>query len=199
MSTIAPSHPVSADMFATHPQYAEVRRDVHPAPPRYRNELGKFRVYRDSSCTACGTCVTLCPHGVHKRPAGYRQPIRPFDYRCIGLDCEKTYHFCISACPSGALSLSTNPAFETLGDYRWTPDLLASTWAMAETGQCPPSHLESEVGASGGGFDKLRFRFPEAPPRDLRKEDISTELLLNRRKDSRHKVKIDVPWYGGGM
>jgi len=33
----------------------------------------------------------------------------------------------------------------------------------------------------------------------LRREDISTELLLNRRNDGRPRVKIDVPWYGGGM
>ena len=86
-----------------------------------------------------------------------------------------------------------------MGDYRWTPDLLVSTWQMAETGRPPGRHLESEVGASGGGFDRLRFRFPDAPPADLRREDISTELLLNRRNDSRPKITIDVPWYGGGM
>jgi glutamate synthase domain-containing protein 2/NAD-dependent dihydropyrimidine dehydrogenase PreA subunit len=179
--------------------YTEVRREVHLAPPRYRNEIGKFHVHRDSQCLACGKCVSVCPHEVHVRPAGYRQPIRPFDYRCVGFECEQTDHYCVAACPAGALSLSENPVFETLGDCRWTPDLLASTWAMAETGQRPPAHLESETGASGGGFDKLRFRFPETTPEDLRREDISTELLLNRRNDSRPKVKIDIPWYGGGM
>ncbi len=199
MSTITPAPPESAEDFLANPHHAEVRREVHPAPPRYRNELGKFRVHRDSQCTACGKCVSLCPYGVHKRPAGYKLPMRPFDYRCIGLDCQKTDHYCISACPSGALSLSENPAFATMGDCRWTPDLLASTWAMAETGQRPPAHLECEVGGSGGGFDKLRFVYPETTPKDLRREDICTELLLNRRNDNRPKVKIDVPWYGGGM
>ena len=48
-----------------------------------------------------------------------------------------------------------------MGDYRWTPDLLVSTWDMAETGSPPGKHLESEVGDSGGGFDRLRFRFPD--------------------------------------
>jgi glutamate synthase domain-containing protein 2 len=38
-----------------------------------------------------------------------------------------------------------------------------------------------------------------APPKDLRREDISTQLLLNRRGDSRPPITIDVPWYGGGM
>lgn len=177
----------------------EVSREVKPARPRYRNEIGKYSIHRASQCLACGKCVSICPHEVHIRPEGYRLPLRPLDYRCIGFDCEKTDHYCVAACPAGALSLSANPAFETMGDYRWTPDLLASTWAMAETGKRPPAHLECETGASGGGFDKLRFRFPETRPKDLRRDDISTELLLNRRNDGRPKVKIDVPWYGGGM
>ena len=110
----------------------------------------------------------------------------------------------MDACPQGRLSLTENPVFETMGDYRWTPDLLVSTWQMAETGRQPGKHLECEVGASGGGFDRLRFRFPASPPADLRREDISTKLLLNRRDDSpaedrhrrpvvrrRHVVRVD--------
>ncbi|MFH1741501.1 MAG: glutamate synthase-related protein [bacterium] len=187
------------DGSVSHSDYAEVTREVCQAPPRYRNEIGKFSVHRASTCVACGKCVEICPHGVHIRPEGYGRIIRPFDYRCIGFDCAKTDHYCINACPQGALSLAANPAFETLGDYRWTADLIVATWAMAETGHAPPPHLESEIGASGGGFDRLRFRFPDSPPADLRREDISTELLLNRSNDYRPKIKIDVPWYGGGM
>ena len=55
------------------------------------------------------------------------------------------------------------------------------------------------TGASRGGFHRLRLRFPEAPPAGLRREDISTELILIRRDDSRPKITINVPWYGGGM
>ena len=179
-----------------HPQIA---REVRPAPPRYRNELGKFSIHRSSACVNCGRCVELCPYGVHTRPEGYRFVVRPFDYRCIGPACAETDHYCVAACPSGALSLSENPAFETLGDCRWTPDLMAATWAMAETGHAAGPHLESATGNSGGGFDKLRFRFLAEPPADLRRDDVSTALLLNRRGDRRPKVSIDVPWYGGGM
>ena len=179
---------------------ARVTRETRPALPRYRNPIGKFRVHRDSRCAACGKCVEVCQHGVHVRPAGYRLPLRPLDYRCVGPDCAKSGHYCVSTCPQGALSVGANPTFDTLGDCRWTPDLLAATWYMAETGQRPPAYLESEVGGSGGGFDKLRLRFPSAVPKDLRREDVSTKLLLNRRKnDPRPRVEIDVPWYGGGM
>jgi glutamate synthase domain-containing protein 2/ferredoxin len=189
----------AADDFLSHPDFAQVSRQVRPAPPRYRNEIGKYSIRRASTCANCGRCVEICPEGVHRRPDGYRFVIRPLDYRCIGPECEKTDHYCVAACPQGALSISENATFETLGDYRWTPDLIVSNWRMAETGHAPGPHLESELGNSGGGFDRLRFRWPEKRPADLRRDDISTSLLLNRRNDSRQKIKIDVPWYGGGM
>jgi ferredoxin len=199
----APSHraarPEPADTLRSHPDCARLSSEPRPAPPRYRNEIGKFRVLRSSACVACGRCAEVCAEGVHLRPDGYTRMLRPFDYRCIGFDCEQSEHCCIKACPEGALTLATNPAFETLGDLRWTAELIASTWEMAETGRVARPHLESEIGASGGGFDRLRFRFPDAPPAALAIENISTELLLNRRDDNRPKIKISVPWYGGGM
>jgi glutamate synthase domain-containing protein 2/ferredoxin len=177
-----------------------VSREPKLAPPRYRNEIGKYSIRRGLSCQNCGRCVEVCPAGVHVQPEGYRQVMRPLDYRCIGPECAKTDHYCVTACPNGALSLAENPGFDTLGDHRWTADLLASNWNMAETGQPAPAHLESELGNSGGGFDRLRFRFPDAPPAELKREEISTELELNRRSnDSRPKVTLDIPWYGGGM
>ncbi len=195
-STAMPQPP---DEFAASPEFAQVSREVRPVGPRYRNEIGKYSIHRDSNCISCGRCVATCPHGVHVRPEGYRQVIRPFDYRCVGPTCERTDHYCITACPKQSLSMLDNPVFATLGDCRWTGDLIASNWMMAETGHAPPAHLNNEVGGSGGGFDRLRFRFPEKMPADLRHEDISTELVLNRRGDGRPKVTIDVPWYGGGM
>ncbi len=183
----------------TGPEYAQVSRQVRAALPRYRNEIGKFRVHRASTCRQCGRCVEICGYGVHTRPVEYRSLIRPMDYRCIGPDCAKTNSYCVDACPTGSLSIMTNPVFETLGDSRWTADLITSTWQMAETGHRPRSYLECETGASGGGFDRIRFRFPPSPPADLRRADISTTLTLNRRHDSRPPIKLDIPWYGGGM
>jgi glutamate synthase domain-containing protein 2/formate hydrogenlyase subunit 6/NADH:ubiquinone oxidoreductase subunit I len=189
----------TAEDFLSCPEFARVSREVKTAPPRYRNEIGKFSIHRASACVSCGRCVEVCTQSVFGRREGYSRMTRPLDYRCIGFDCKKTGSCCVDECPEGALRLSENPAFATLGDYRWTADLLASAWSMAETGKPPPSFLESEIGASGGGFDRLRFSFPEHPPEDLKREEISTELLLNRRNDSRPARKIDVPWYGGGM
>jgi ferredoxin len=185
--------------LGSHTDCAWVAPEPKLAPPRYLNEIGKFRVLRSSACVACGRCAELCAEGVHRHPRGYRRMLRPSDYRCIGSDCEQTDHFCVRACPEGALTVVPNPAFETLGDLRWTADLIASTWEMAETGHVPRPHLESETGASGGGFDRLRFRFPPAPPAGLAVDAVNTELLLNRRDDGRPKLKLGVPWYGGGM
>jgi glutamate synthase domain-containing protein 2 len=194
-----PGQDTATDEFLDWPEYAQVTRDVRPTLPRYRNELGKFRVHRASGCKQCGRCTEVCSYGVHTRPDGYRPIIRPFDYRCIGPDCEKSDACCLQACPQKALSLTINPAFETLGDYRWTPELIASTWRMAETGHPPEPGRECETGASGGGFDRIRLKFTASSPAGLRREEISTEVLLNRRNDSRQRLKIDVPWYGGGM
>jgi glutamate synthase domain-containing protein 2/ferredoxin len=203
MSTIAPadrdSRPQDGDEFASQPEFAQVDLEVRPAPPRYRNEIGKYRVHRSSDCRLCGKCIEVCQHQVHVRPNSYRDLVRPFDYRCVGPDCAGPGEDCVHACPQQALSVAVSPVFETMGDYRWTPDLLAANWYMAETGQKPGPHLEQETGDSGGGFDRLRIKFPAQPPVELRKEDISTKLLLNRRGDNRERVEIDVPWYGGGM
>ncbi len=85
-----------------------------------------------------------------------------------------------------------------LGDYRWTADLILSTWVQAETGQPPTNELEYRVGNSGGGFDVLDFQFlPEDqwPARDV---SIDTSIPLNRRPHDR-KIQIPVPFYGAGM
>lgn len=116
-------------------------------------------------------------------------------YRCLGEDCPAP---CYRDCPVSSLSLERNPTFDTLGDFRWPPDLLAATWHMAETGTVPQAGYEYRVGSSGGGFDKLRLLLP-------RKEfgagngDIDVGVELNRREDHSHRIKIQVPFYGGGM
>ena len=38
---------------------------------------------------------------------------------------------------------------------------------------------------SGGGFDRLRFKFPEKPPVELQDDEIDTSIVLNRRNDGR--------------
>lgn len=85
-----------------------------------------------------------------------------------------------------------------LGDARWSPELILATWIQAETGRPPRNGTEYRVGRSGGGFDRLDFRFAE-PARQLPDtEPVSTAIPLNQRPYDR-KIEIPVPWYGAGM
>jgi glutamate synthase domain-containing protein 2 len=96
--------------------------------------------------------------------------------------------------------LGLNPILETLGDYRWTSEMLIGHWEMAETGNLPVVDLEYDLGNSGGGFDKIRFKLPDAKDYlDISDEEIDTSVKLNKRNDGRPGRSISIPCYGGGM
>jgi glutamate synthase domain-containing protein 2/ferredoxin len=193
-------NPVQLDVTTQQPRLDAIpERKVEHAPERYRKAVGKYKVWRSTACVMCGKCVEICPCGVHVKPEGYRRFLPTRDELCQGFKCKELGCFCPDHCPQHALRVELSPIYESLGDYRWTADLILSTWRMAETGQVPRGDLECNIGASGGGFDRIRFRFPEkVPPVDA--DEISTAMDLNRRKDSgRPRVRIDIPLYGGGM
>jgi len=172
---------------------------IKNTPSRFKHQVPKYKVTRSDACINCGTCVKTCPHGVHERLEGYNKVKLPIDYKCIGFECESKEYYCVAKCPRKALSLSLNPMYQTLGDFRWTPDIIIGTWIMAETGLPPErTDLDYNVGNSGGGFDKLRFKFP-AKPKAVNKSEISTAIPLNRRNDGRADITISLPVYGGGM
>ena len=179
----------------------QVERVVRPAPSRYRNEIARYIVHRSLDCRRCGRCVEVCPHGVHVHKEGYKYFGEPEHHKCTGEACMKSGTSCVDLCPSKALQIQDNPMYTTLGDFRWTADLILSTWKMAETGDVPPDEfgLNYECGNSGGGFDRLRFVYPEKPSVELEDDEIDTGIVLNRRGDGRPEIRIDVPWYGGGM
>jgi glutamate synthase domain-containing protein 2/ferredoxin len=169
------------------------------APSRFRNPIGKYRLNRGKSCISCGKCVEVCPCGVHDLQKG-RVIVRNH-YLCIGEECPNPCH---EICPVNAISIRRNPDFEVMGDFRWTPDLLVSTWYMAEFGEVPRRGLEYRTGNSGGGFDKLRILIPRRRMEDAADGSVSGTIPdlgveLNRRQDKAHRVRIGVPFYGGGM
>ncbi|MGD2252213.1 MAG: FMN-binding glutamate synthase family protein [Anaerolineales bacterium] len=86
----------------------------------------------------------------------------------------------------------------TLGDLRWTPDLILATWLQAEGVKPESVPHECRVGASGGGFDNLDFRFLPQSKWIAEGKKIETSIPLNRRPYDR-KIKIPIPWYGAGM
>jgi glutamate synthase domain-containing protein 2/NAD-dependent dihydropyrimidine dehydrogenase PreA subunit len=169
--------------------------EIVPMPSRFRNPIGKYRLSRTKACTACGKCVEICPYGVHE--VRRDRIVTKNHHRCVGPDCPTP---CYEECPVQALSIRRNPTFDTMGDFRWTPDLLASTWYMAEYGTPPTAGLEYKVGASGGGFDKLRLVLPpKGKDTEFTDDGVDVGVELNRRKDNAHKVRIALPFYGGGM
>lgn len=84
-----------------------------------------------------------------------------------------------------------------LGNKRWTAELLLATYEQATTGS-PPTVLEHKVGKSGGGFDRLDFKFLKNNSNLEAKEDYDLSIDLNRRA-SGPKIRIQIPIYGGGM
>jgi len=174
--------------------------EIVRAPSRFRNPIGKYTLRRSIRCISCGLCAQLCPYGVHSRYDNYARPIRPKDHRCIGFACQQNDFYCINRCPQHALTLRINPILETLGDYRWTAEMLIGHWEMAETGNLPVVDLEYDLGNSGGGFDKIRFRRPEPGSYlNLSDEEMDTSIDLNKRGDGRIEKTIFIPCYGGGM
>ena len=167
---------------------------------RFRNTIGKYTIRRNSNCISCGLCAELCPYGVHIRHDNFTKPLRPKEHKCIGFKCRENDFFCVERCPQQALTLRLNPILETLGDYRWTAEMLIAHWEMAETGKAPVVDLEYNLGYSGGGFDKIRFKTPDPKDYlDISDEEIDTSLDLNKRNDGRPERTLSLPCYSGGM
>lgn len=84
----------------------------------------------------------------------------------------------------------------SLGNKRWTKELILATYEQALTGDLPQNGLEYKIGDSGGGFDVLGWKSNGRETIDDRKIDLS--IPLNKRPDDA-KIEIPIPIYGGGM
>ena len=167
------------------------------APSDQLRFINRFTVVRGDACISCGLCASLCPYGVHKRIEGHGKILSPDDRNCIGPACSVNYFFCVANCPTRSLSVKTSDTYLSMGDPRWTSDMILATWAQAETGRPLPLDHPGNTGASGGGFDKLFFKVPEKEV-EFSPTEICTSLDLNRRKTGT-KIRIPIPIYGGGM
>jgi len=85
-----------------------------------------------------------------------------------------------------------------MGDSRWPAELILSTWHQAATGRPPENGLEYRTGKSGGGFDRLDFKYLDKDEWTPETENINLAIPLNRRGFGK-EIEIAVPWYGGGM
>jgi glutamate synthase domain-containing protein 2/NAD-dependent dihydropyrimidine dehydrogenase PreA subunit len=182
--------------------------EIKAMASKYPNAIEKYEVIIDrSKCTECGICSEACPKYIGSAPIDYEAFEKPTGYFrltnpkafCIGLGCQK----CVKACPTSALSVKLSSQYLTLGDPRWTPDLILSTWEQAESANLSKRY-EYRIGNSGGGFDKLRFDFELgegkcSDDRLLDEESIDTSIVLNKRNDGRPKIEIPIPVYGADM
>ncbi len=159
--------------------------------------MNRWTVRRAGTCISCGTCESLCPYGVHRRIDGHARILPPDSRRCIGPSCDVNYFFCVANCPTGSLSVGTSTNYLSMGDPRWTAEMILATWEQAQTGKPLPLDHPGNVGRSGGGFDKLLFKLPEVNAK-FEPDDICTAIDLNRRGTGA-QIRIPIPIYGGGM
>ena len=174
-----------------------IDEDFSAVPSTLLKRMARYRVTRADSCINCGLCESLCPYGVHRRVEGHVKMLLPADAKCIGPTCSSNSFYCVKNCPTQSLTVSPNPVFASMGDPRWTPDMIIATWRQAETGLPLPLDHYAQHANSGGGFDRIALQIPPAKG-NFHPEEISTAIQLNHRKYG-PRVKIDIPVYGGGM
>ena len=167
-------------------------------PDRFSIKHGRWRIVVDrTKCTNCTLCVVGCKYDVHRRTDGKVSLEEPIHSRCIGPSCKDNDWCCVNICPWDALEIIKDPADSVLGDPRWTPSLLHSTYQMARSGNPTPLTPEEQTGDSGGGFDSMVLApsLTRVKPTEGR---IDLTLSLNRRGTG-PEVSLALPVYGGGM
>ena len=103
----------------------------------------------------------------------------------LALKCEKESFCCIPRCHVSAITHAPQPLLRDAGgqavDLRPARQLLAH----GRDRRAPYQDLNYKTGASGGGFDKMRFVYPRRDTSGVRAEEVSTAVRLNRSGDRR--------------
>ncbi len=154
---------------------------LHPKPvPSRFISPGPFGLIEGDGCLHCFNCVKKnCPYEVFQK--------RKFDERelwdtadCLCRNCFR----CIQSCHGKILEKTANPEFWQQGDEYWTPEIIATNRAQAETGRIPVSGGGYSGPFSGPGFDSMWTDMSEIvrPTRDgiHGREYISTAIDLGR-------------------
>ncbi len=159
------------------------RIKTQPVPPR-RPRIGKVGVvdWRED-CANCHNCVKkACVFDRYREEMSYIRGLREMDavfFQCMGC------FSCVQQCTKGLLALSANPVYERLGNTYWTPQIIETTWAQAESAKIPVSGAGYRGRFSGPGFDSMWTDMSEIvrPTRDgiHGREYISTAVDIGRK------------------
>jgi len=159
------------------------RIKTQPIPAR-RPRIGKCGVvdWRED-CAGCHNCVKkACVFDRYREEMSYIRDMREMDaffFQCMGC------FSCVQQCTKGLLSLSVNPVYERLGNSYWTPQVIETTWAQAETARIPVSGAGYRGRFTGPGFDSMWTDMSEIvrPTRDgiHGREYISTAVDIGRK------------------
>ena len=124
-----------------------------PVPPR-RPRIGKFGIvdWRED-CARCHNCVKkACVYDRHRDEIKYIRDLESVD--ALFFDCMGCFS-CVQDCTKNLLCLTINPEYEKLGNSYWTPEIIQTTWAQAETAKIPVSGAGYRGKFSGEGFDSM--------------------------------------------
>ncbi|MBN1376030.1 MAG: hypothetical protein JXA01_07740 [Dehalococcoidia bacterium] len=156
---------------------------TYPVPPR-RPRIGKCGVvdWRED-CARCHNCVKkACVFDRYRQETEYIHDLKEVDsiyFQCMGC------FSCVQQCTKGVLALAANPVYERLGNRYWTPAIIETTWAQAETAKIPISGAGYRGPFTGPGFDSMWTDMSEIvrPTRDgiHGREYISTAVDIGRK------------------
>jgi ferredoxin len=161
-------------------KYHIATRTVPPRRPR----IGKCGVvdWRED-CARCHNCVKkACVYDRYRQEAQYIRGLSDVD--ALFFECQGCFS-CVQECTKGILALAANPAYERLGNDYWTPQIIETTWAQAETASIPVSGAGYRGKFTGPGFDAMWTDMSEIvrPTRDgiHGREYISTAVDIGRK------------------
>ena len=149
--------------------------------PAHHQPVPKQLMLEREGCLGCLACVKRdCPYNVHKNRVFVSEEL--VDTRDVA--CKACFK-CVQECKKGILAKAANPAFQSIGDRYWTPDIVSAIWNQATTGAIPVSGAGYAGVFTGPGFDDMWTDMSEIvrPTRDgiHGREYISTSVDLGRR------------------
>ena len=134
-------------------------------------------------CARCHNCVKkACVFDRYRQETEYIRGLSDVD--AVFFDCMGCFS-CVQECTKGLLALTSNPVYERLGNSYWSPEIIETTWAQAETAKIPVSGAGYRGKFTGPGFDSMWTDMSEIvrPTRDgiHGREYISTAVDIGRK------------------